>query len=459
MSNPRLLLLPGLFLLLSQVVHAQVLLDPTQAPPSAFEREIAAIESVAELSARSEELGKAGRYADQAVVLRRMVLLQPQVGRHRYELAAAFARQGDRRSAYDILLRLHGQGYAFDIGADDRFAKVADTRVWEYLVANYQGNRQPFGSGSVSFELPASDRLVESLAWDARHQRWLFGSLRDGGIYTRDADGALVPFVESSADNGLWSVLDLKVDAGRGRLWVASAAMPFFEGLRREQLGLTGLFLFDLDSGKLQKRWLIPPGERLQALTALALGRQGEVYALDGLTQTVYRADEEGMRPVFGSPKLAALRALVVSEDGNRLYLADYDAGITVVDLARSKAFDLRIPQNLTLDGIESLHMWDGHLVLVQSGTDPAMRVMRLHLSADGLEVTRAQPVDASQPAMTQPVSGALHGPNLYFIANSQKRLYGDDGRLREGVRPEPVRVFRSDLSVSLELETAPAVD
>jgi hypothetical protein len=459
MSKLRLLSSLGLLLSLSQAIHAQALLEPPPPPPTAFEREIAAIDSISELFARSEELGKAGRFADQVVVQRRMVQWQPQVGRHRYDLAAAFARLGDRRSSYDTLLRLHGQGYAFDIGADDRFEKVADTRVWEYLVANFEGNRRPFGNGSVSFELPASDRLVESLAWDARHERWLFGSLRDGGIHTRDKDGALVPFIEPSAENGLWSVLDLKVDAGRGRLWVVSAAMPFFEGLRHEHLGLTGLFLFDLDSGKLQKRWLIPPGERLQALTALALGRQGEAYALDGLTQTVYMANEDGMRPVFGSPKLAALRTLVVSEDGNRLYLADYDAGITVVDLARSQAFDLRVPENLTLDGIESLHMWNGHLVLVQSGTDPAMRVMRLHLSANGLGVTRAQAVDANHPVMTQPVSGALNGPNLYFIANSQKRLYAGDGRLPEGVRPDSVRVFRSDLTVSLELEVAPAAD
>jgi hypothetical protein len=444
MSILRALPLVGLLVLLAPDLPAQALLAPPPPPPSALEREVAGIDSVERLAARAAALREASEFADLAVVLRRMMQLQPQVGRHRYELAAALAQQEDRRGAYDLLLRMHGQGYAYDLAADARFEKVADTRVWEYLVANYEANRRPFGAGEVAFELPAADLLLESVAWDPRGNRLLFGSMRSGGIYTRGDDGDLVPVIKADSENGLWSVLDLKVDAARGKLWVASAAMPFFEGLRPEHLGISGLFRFDLDSGKLERRWLIPPEGGPNALISIAVGRQGEVYAMDGLRQVVYLANEEGMQVFFASPKHTALRSLAVSEDGNRLYVADYDAGILGVDLARTQAFDLRVPDSLTLDGIESLHLWQGHLILVQSGTDPAMRVMRLTLTEDGRQVLRAQPVDANHPALTRPFSGALSGRHLYFIANSQKGLYGEHARLADGAQPQPVRIFRS---------------
>lgn len=443
----RHVLLLGLAALSLSTASAQALLNPPPPPASAFEREIAAIDAVAELERRSVELAAEGRYADQLVVLKRLESLQPKVGRHRFERAATYAQLGEHRLSYDILLRMHGQGYAFDLGADKRFENVSGTRVWDYLVANYEANRAPFGSGSVAFELAHGAQMLESMAWDERHGRWLFGSMRSGAILARNAEGNLQPFIKASTENGLWSVLDLKVDAARGKLWVASAAMPFFAELKPQQIGMSGLFRFDLDSGKLERRWLIPPDGSIHALSSIALGRQGEAYVLDGVNQAVYLANEDGMRGFFSSPKLQALRAMVVSDDGNRLYVADYDAGILVIDLTRTQAYDLIVPESLTLDGIESLHMWRGQLVLVQTGTDPAMRVMRLVLSENGRQVMRAQPIDANHAAMSLPVAGAVRGDHLYFIANSQKGRFGSD------FEPEPVRIFQSDLTTGLDAD------
>ncbi len=442
----------GLLLVAPMTLLAQALLNPPPPAPSAFEQEIASIDSVDELTRRASVLTGTDELNNRAIVLARLVQLQPHVGRHRYELAVTFAQQEDRRRAYDVLLRMQGQGYAYDLATDKRFEKVADTKVWEYLEANFEANRRTFGKGSLAFEVPAGEALLESIAWDSRHGRWLFGSIRDGSIQARGNDGELVPFITASADNGLWSVMELKVDAERGKLWVVSAAMPLFAGLREEHLGLSGLFRFDLESGALEKRWLIPANEGANALTALALGRRGEVYALDGLTQTVYLADDEGMRPFFGSPNMRALRSLVVSEDGNRLYVADYDAGILVVDLARNQAFDLQGMATLTLDGIESLNVWKGHLLLVQSGTAPAMRIMRLRLSDDGLRVTNAMPIDANHEGMTLPVSGTIRDDALYFIANSRKSDFDQAEGGDDADEVQPVRVFRSDLTVAMDI-------
>jgi sugar lactone lactonase YvrE len=374
----------------------------------------------------------------------RAVALRPHLGRYKLELAAAYAQQDKKREAYNALLELQAQGYAYDLKGDERFAKVATTEVWTYTLQGFDANRQPFGEGRVSHTLPRQHELVESIAWDASRGQLLVGSAREGKVYRVAKDGKLSPLVSADGENGMWSVFDLVVDAKRGVLWVASTAVPHYKGYDAEKhLGRAGVFKFDLATGKFLKKFLSPSiaGQSF-FLSTLALGKDGEVYAADGVNNAVYQVRDDQFRRLFHAPVLGSIRGMAVSGDGRKLYLGDHERGIIGFELDTGKPFDVTVPKTLALGGIDGLAWWQDHLIVVQNGMNPA-RVMRLKLQADGKGIAAVQPLVANQPELTLPTLGTLAGDEFYFIANSQKDNYDRFGLVKDKSKLEATRIYR----------------
>jgi sugar lactone lactonase YvrE len=376
----------------------------------------------------------------------RLVQLRPHIGRYRYEMAARFAALGKKSETYNALLELQSQGYAFDARADNRFEKAGGTEVWDYILQGFDSNRAPYGEGKVAYTLPKEDLLIESVAWDPTRKELLVGSAREGRVYRVDKAGKLQPLVTADADNGMWAVFDIVVDAKRNVLWVASTAMPHFKGYNAEtDLGRAGVFKFDLKTGKFLKKFLSPTivGQNY-ILSALALGKDGEVYAADGINNAVYQVRDDQFRRLFHAPKLSSIRGLAVSGDGKTLYLGDHELGVIGYDLGTGKPFDVRVPEKLSLGLIEGIAWSDGNLVAVQNGLPPS-RVMLLHLSDDGRSIASVQPLAANNPNLTVPTLGTLDGKTFYVIANSQKDNYDRFGLVKDKDKLQGTRIFAVD--------------
>ena len=84
--------------------------------------------------------------------------------------------------------------------------------------------------------------------------------VHDELLTTLGEGGKLAPIASADADNGMWAVFDLVVDAPRNVLWVASTAVPHFKSYRPEaDLGRAGVFKFDLKTGKYRGRQILAP--------------------------------------------------------------------------------------------------------------------------------------------------------------------------------------------------------
>jgi len=377
--------------------------------------------------------------------LARLSELHPNVAEVKLSLATAYALQGEKSKTYDLLLAMQKQGLGYDLADDANFGKVSDTKIWKYIVEGLQANLKPFGEGRVAFSLPKGDTLLESLAYDPVRKQFLAGSVREGKIYRVGKDGALSEFISPGADNGLWSVYAMAVDADDDALYVASTSSVYFKGFDQADYGKAGVFKFRLSSGKLLEKYLLAPDRNPRTLSSIAAGK-GRVFVADGVRNIIYRVDGGELKPMVANPHLTSVRGLALSGDANTLYFADYAMGVLGIDLVGGKGFDLQYdPAKLVLGGIDGLYWYDGTLVAIENGMSPK-RVMRLSLSDDGRRITRVMPLDAANPALKLPTYGAIDGSGLYFIANSQKNKYDSYGTLREGAKLEPVSVFRSDL-------------
>jgi len=378
--------------------------------------------------------------------LERLSQLFPNSGNLRLQLAMTYAGDDKKTETYDTLLRLINQGYYYDIGKDPRFEGAHGTKVWDYIVTTFENNNKPFGEGKVAFDLPKTDSLFESIAWDAKRKQFLVGSVRDGGIYLADGKGGAKEFIKADATNGLMAVFGLAVDAAHDRLYAISNGVPHFNHFDAAMAGQAGVYEFVLSSGKFVRKSMLPVDDGRHILSSITVDPQGKVYVADGVVQQIYKLDGGELKLIAGNPVLTGIRGLAVSGDGRTLYFADTALGLFGLDLAQGKPFAVEYnPGNLALGGISGLYWFNGTLVAIQNDMSPK-RVMRLRLGGDGRSITQAQPLDAAQAAFGLPTVGTVSGDDLYFIANSQKGLYSDLGVLTDASKLEPVHIFRTNL-------------
>lgn len=427
------------------VVIAKEGVSPAQAAAALSEEQIRSstdFQALTRLAAIYQQTGERERMI---WAVGRLAELEPGNGELKLALAALHASQDNKSGTYDLLLAMHKQGFGYDLEGDPRFTKVADTRVWEYIVKNLQMNMQLFGEGRPAFSLPDGDHLYESIAWDGKREMFLVGSARAGSVELVDDSGKASPFISADVDNGLWSVYALAVDAPRDLLYVASTASVYFKDLRPADVGKAGIFKFRLSDGAYLGHWLVQ-GEGAHTLSSIVVGAQGQVFAADGIRNRIYRLEAGGLKVVMDNPLLGSLRGLALSPDGNRLYFADYRKGLFGIDLAAGRGFELAYdPASLVLGGIDGLYAYGDALVTIANGMSPK-RVMRLMLDDSGRGIVNVMPLDAGHPAFKLMTTGTIRDDGLYFISNSQRSKYDQSGKPGAQAELAPVEIFRSDL-------------
>ncbi|HET8899082.1 MAG TPA: hypothetical protein VFN09_09960, partial [Rhodanobacteraceae bacterium] len=260
MHISRRLALAASLLLLAGGLHAQQVMPAAQ--QAAVQRAEALTQAQIEGSSDSLTLGRlAALYKNVGDTERyrwtmtRLTTLLPGNLKLKLDLAASYAADDMKTPAYDVLLKMKGQGFGVDLSKDARFEKIHGTEVWGYIVDSLKANMQPFGKGRVAYRLPPADLLVDALAWDAGRKQLLAGSARTGGVYRVDSAGKLHDFIKADASNQLWSVFALAADAKHNRLWVATTSVVYFQGFAPDNAGKAALVEFELSSGKLIKRY------------------------------------------------------------------------------------------------------------------------------------------------------------------------------------------------------------
>lgn len=402
--------------------------------------------SLAQQAERSQDWQAAVR------IWMRLSVLRPQRGDYLYNAAAMYALLDQKTHTYDALLKLQSRGYAYRLNEDERFRNVHGTEVWNYLVTLNNGALDaPFGEGAVAFELPASDLLLDSMTYDPLARTFLFGSARDGKVYRRKADGSLEAWTEPDPEHG-GAITALTVDARNNALWVATAGIPHFRGFRAAQAGKATLVKYDLRNGRRQATFTFPEDRLPHVPAVLTLAGNGQLFIGEGLRGQLFQFDGERVKPLLAEPKLGGIRGLALSADGKILYFADVDQGVFGLNLARNSAFDLKLPGNVVLAGIEGLYAYENQLVVVQSGMTPR-RVMRLELAEDGMSVAQGTPIEANNPAFEAPTWGVVQGDDLYFIANSQRKHYDGYGLPKASAGQEPLKVFRTPIRFNWDFE------
>ncbi len=360
--------------------------------------------------------------------------------------ASLSARLSDTAQTLRALTHLADLGLALDVAADSAFVLVRDAPALRGVIHRLAANAAPMPKSTVAARLGEVDFFPEGISHDSARGVWYLGSIRHRKV-ARITHGGLSDDIVKEGQDGLWAVLGVRADPARGTLWVTTAAIPQMAGYVAADSGRSGIYAFDLVTGRLKARYLLPAAAPGHLLGDLVVAPNGDIYATDSQDPVIWRvlkgADEvqEFLRhPLFGS-----LQGPAVNPSGRILYVADYSHGVLAVDLNTREVTSLATPARTTVLGLDGLVWHDGALIGVQNGVSPA-RIVRLALDAGGHRITEFAVLDRHLPIATEPTIGTVWGRSFFYVANSQWEAYDDAGRLKAGVRLEPPRILEIKL-------------
>lgn len=411
--------LPMLMLTVSMQAQQPPDSEPSSPKGAQSGAQVEIVETVAELEEKSRQAYTDKKYARFYVANMKLHQLRPFEPSYMENIIAACALVNRPTTAYHYLLKMQQQGFSYDLGKNPDTEGIRNTEVWEYLNQLMIEAGAPMGKGEVAFTLPAEFTRPAAISWDDSRGRFLVGTEGDGTVLAVSEDGSLEVLIKANDENGLWAIRGLFADSENNRLWVSSAAVPVFSAYQAVDKGRGALFEFDLETLKLKGRFNVPVDGKLHELGPIAVSADGDIFVADLAQTLVFRKAAKGERleAFVGMKDLVGLRDLAVSSDNGKLYIADSDLGVVVVDPEQQTSVKLTGPENLNLGAISGLFHSEGQLIVIQNGFQP-QRIIRLELDANGTNVVNVSPMAVALEEFDRPAFGTLKGGEVYYFAN-----------------------------------------
>lgn len=215
----------------------------------------------------------------------------------------------------------------------------------------------------------------------------------------------------------------MKVHPPSGRLWVC----------RADAIDSTasGLFAYDLKTGREVDRILLADQSGEHLLNDLAITEAGDIYVSDteeGCLYWKHRDTTALVKYPLALPTRFA-NGVALSDDERLLFVA-HSMGIVRIDLRSGQATKLLASPTVTLVGIDGLYWHSGDLVAIQNEVNP-MRAVRFILNEDATRATACTILESGHPLFANvPTTGTVANDRFIFIANCQMNLMDDEGSI-----------------------------
>lgn len=371
--------------------------------------------------------------------------LNPNHPRITYNVAIAYTTNGKTSEAIATLNKLAAMKLYYPIEKDDDFASLKNNADFQNIVKKFEANAQPTNKAQIAFTVKEKGLVAENVAYDKKTRNFYLASVARRKILRVNEQGESTIFADRSI--GLWSVFGMKVDAKNRLLWVASSAHKQMPDFKTDENGMTGIFKFDLSSGKLIKKYLVSNQPKAHWLGDLAIAPNGDVYATDSISPTIYiiRKGTDEIEPFLENSAFASPQGLDFTPDGKFLFMADYSKGVFKINLATKEITKLIPAENSTMLGIDGLYFRQNSLIATQNGVNP-QRIVRMVLSKDLNKVEKFEVLEANNPLFDEITLGVLTGNQFYFIANSQWEALGEGGKFAAPEKLKDVNILKVKL-------------
>lgn len=347
--------------------------------------------------------------------------------------AVLAARDSDASALERSLSRYADLGLGRDLRANPSFAPLLGDR-FAPLAGRHDANRAPLARSTARRLLADSTFWPEGLDADPRTGTLYVASVRHRTVAEIAPDGTTRELLARDRSD-LAPVLGVRVDTARNSLWITTSALRNVPGFRESDSANASLLRIDLATRTIRQRFDVPLARGGHVLGDLAVGADGSVYVTDSREPVIYRlAPGAAMLEELRSPLFSSLQGVAPTPDGKLLYVADYSLGLLRMNLATGAVAALANPANGTAVGCDGIVWFDGAIIAVQNGVEPA-RVVRLVPDTIADRVLRVDVIDQNVAVADEPTIGTMLGTDFVYVANSQWARFTDDAR-RDVARP-----------------------
>ncbi|MBS0279096.1 MAG: hypothetical protein JSR81_15850 [Proteobacteria bacterium] len=376
---------------------------------------------------------QAGDYASAEEAFASAVLYNPQQAGGFYNLAAAAARHGDTARALAALEHFAAFGFYVDLASAPDFASLRGSARFQAIRRKIAGETAPVCACQRVYEGTANSFIAEGIANDLRTGRLFVASVTQRKIVAiqngKAHDFAIVP-------DGL-SPLGIRINAAHDLLWVAASTLPQSNGGDGD-MGNAALLAFDITSGALRYRYNAPVYEAKRSFSDMTFAQDGTAYVSDAIEGSIFRLKPGGdaLEVVGSRARFSSPQGMVVSADGNRLLVADYAAGLQVLDLNSGEVANVAVPPGVTTLGMDGLvQLPNGNFAATQNGIRPN-RVVTFRLSRDWMRLESFSVVARASPDVSDISLLTPDGNDVLVVGVSQWSSFGDDPAPAKPLKP-----------------------
>ncbi|MCB2114225.1 MAG: hypothetical protein KDD85_11860 [Parvularculaceae bacterium] len=332
---------------------------------------------------------------------------------------------------------LAGRGLTLETPQNEAFDRMRAEPAFAPIAERMAQNALPMGKATLVFEDPADDLLPEALIREDGG-RFLIGSVRTGAIaQSTRADG------QRDVISAMGGVFD--IEPGEEEIWAAVNNQITYSKAATEP-PFAAIAVYNRKTGVMKREVRVTNGETL--FGDLELSKNADAYVSDSITPRIMVLPHGAgkIEDFINDPRFVNLQGLALDETNGRLFVADYLAGLFVIDLKSKAVTRIANPTDAHLGGVDGLYLYKGDLIGVQNGTTP-QRIIRIGLDKRGTTATSLTILQKALPEWNEPTHGFVDGDTFYYIATSNWPAYDDEGAHREGARREPLRIMSVDLN------------
>ncbi len=358
--------------------------------------------------------------------------------------ARACVTVGRQIRATNLLQTVADIGFDYGFESDSGFAPLWKQAKFRQIVNKAKQVSRKTAS-NYAFSLKEKTLVPEGLTYDPRQQKFYVSSIYQRKIVGINLDGTSFDFV-GEADHGIYSTLGMKVDAARNHLWVLGVMnSPRARMMSDNDFGKAAIYQYNLETRQLIHTYTAP--DTLHHLFNDLVIVNGSVYVTDSENEMVYRIniDEKTLEPFYQWIWMFYPNGITVSPDRQYLFVAHW-AGISRISIADTQSVMLQTALPTTLTGIDGLYFYENSLIAVQNGAGPQSRIMKFDLNKTMDAVVKATVLESQNPLYNIPTTGTIVGDEFYFIANSQLRSFGADGKIFPEEKLQPTYILKLNL-------------
>lgn len=407
-----------------------------------FSYSLSNAQGLQELFTQSTDAYKKKDFGSFLTLTQKLDNIRPSHPRITYNLASAYALNGQEEKAFEVLEKLIRTNNQTAFESDSDFVSLQSAPAYEKLLLLKKELGQEVKNSQLIVSLDIKDLHPECVLYLSKSNTWLASSIRKRKIVSFDPKtGKCTDWL---AEVGILSVFALKPDQDERYLWVATAAMPEMEGFSKELEGQAEILKVDISTHKIVER-LKTRGSHV--FGDLIVSKKGEVFISDSDQPVIYKITGGTVQPWLDlSGEAFNLQGLSFDAAEKNIYISDYIKGILKIPADHPESGKwMDFPSDATKKGIDGLIHYKNSLIAIHNGVQP-IRIVRYFLDDKGERIVRAEVIDNNRKELDEPALAFVKNEVLYYFGNSPWKAYNKDFSLDNNKYEAPM-LFSYSLS------------